>query len=113
MSGAYLFVVSMDVDPAYEDLFNEVYDDEHIPFLMEVPGVIATRRAKATAFRVAMAGEIHDRPAASPTYIAEYEIANPDVLTSPEWAAAVEKGRWPGDVRPHTSNRMQALYRLR
>jgi hypothetical protein len=35
----YLFVASMDVDPDKEDLFNEVYDTEHIPNLLKVPGV--------------------------------------------------------------------------
>ena len=35
----YVFVVAMDVDPEKEDLFNEVYDNEHIPFLLEIPGV--------------------------------------------------------------------------
>jgi hypothetical protein len=29
----YLFVASMDVDPAKEALFNEVYDTEHVPNL--------------------------------------------------------------------------------
>ena len=29
----YLFIVSMDVSPEKEDLFNEVYDTEHVPYL--------------------------------------------------------------------------------
>ena len=35
----YLFIVSMNVKTEYEDLFNEVYDDEHVPYLLKVPGV--------------------------------------------------------------------------
>jgi hypothetical protein len=35
------------------------------------------------------------------------------VLISPEWAKAVEAGRWPKEVRPFTRNRRHALYRLR
>jgi hypothetical protein len=35
------------------------------------------------------------------------------VLVSPEWARAVEAGRWPGEVRPYTRNRRHALYRVR
>ena len=27
----YVFIASMDVDPDKEDLFNEVYDTEHVP----------------------------------------------------------------------------------
>ena len=37
----YLFSAAMDVAPAQERLFNEVYDQEHVPSLLTVPGVIA------------------------------------------------------------------------
>jgi hypothetical protein len=42
----YLFIVSMDVEPEYEDLFNEVYDTEHVPNICKVPGVITAYRLK-------------------------------------------------------------------
>ena len=42
----YLFIASMDVDSEKENLFNEVYDQEHVPSLMEVPGVVAIARFK-------------------------------------------------------------------
>jgi hypothetical protein len=42
----YIFVASMDVDPDKEALFNEVYDTEHIPNLLKVPGVQAATRIK-------------------------------------------------------------------
>ena len=35
----YLFFASMDVVPEKEALFNEVYDQEHVPTLLKVPGV--------------------------------------------------------------------------
>jgi len=40
----YLFVASMDVDPDKEALFHEVYDTEHVPNLLKVPGVHAVTR---------------------------------------------------------------------
>ena len=40
----YLFTASMDVEPSKEALFNEVYDTEHVPMLLTVPGVIAVAR---------------------------------------------------------------------
>ena len=43
----------------------------------------------------------------TPNYTAIYEIDSPDVLSSAAWAAAGELGRWPGEVRPYTSNRHQ------
>ena len=108
----YLFIVSMDVDPEHEGLFNEVYDREHIPYLMQVPGVRAVSRLKGEPFAVAIGGEVKQMDAPSPVYTALYEIDGPEVLTSPEWSAAVEKGRWPTEVRQHTSNRRHALMRV-
>ena len=51
ITSKYLFVASMDVDPDKEDLFNEVYDTEHIPNLLKVPGVYAVTRIKANPSR--------------------------------------------------------------
>ena len=34
----YVFIASMDVDADKEALFNEVYDTEHVPALLKVPG---------------------------------------------------------------------------
>jgi hypothetical protein len=107
----YILVVSMDVDPAHEDFFNEVYDTEHVPYLLKVPGVHACTRAKGEPFQFAVGGEIKDVPAPSPVYTAIYEVDGPKVLTSPEWQKAVETGRWPS-VRPHTSNRSHALFKV-
>lgn len=109
---SYLFVVSMDVDPAHEDLFNDVYDNEHVPFLMEVDGVNRVTRGKSQAFAVAIGGGTKTVDAAKPSYTAIYEIDDPAVLASDAWAAAVEKGRWPSEVRPHTSNRHHAVFKI-
>jgi hypothetical protein len=35
----YRFIVSMDVKPEYEDIFNEVYDTEHVLNICNVAGV--------------------------------------------------------------------------
>ena len=40
----FLFSASMDVEPDKDALFNEVYDTEHIPLILKVPGVISARR---------------------------------------------------------------------
>jgi len=47
----------------------------------------------------------------APSYGALYEIEGPEVLAGPGWAKAVEAGRWPAQVRPHTRNRQHLLYR--
>ena len=110
IESAYVMMAAMDVDPEYEDLFNEVYDTEHVPYLLTVPGVRAVSRMKGEPFTFAIAGALKPMPAPSPVYTAIYEIDHPDVVTSPEWARAVEKGRWASEVRPHTRNRHHAVY---
>ena len=44
ITGNYLFIVAMDVTAEKEALFNEVYDTEHVPLLLKVPGVDETTR---------------------------------------------------------------------
>ena len=52
----YLFVASMDVDSDKEELFNEVYDTEHVPNLLKVPGVHAVTRIKGEPFAMSIGG---------------------------------------------------------
>jgi hypothetical protein len=109
----YLFVASMDVDADKEDVFNEVYDSEHIPNLLKVPGVRAVARLYGEPFAISLGGEEKKVAPDGPRYSAIYEIDSPEVLVSPAWARAVEAGRWPSDVRPYTRNRRHALYKVR
>ena len=39
MDSKYFFTAAMDIPANKEQLFNYVYDEEHIPYLSEVPGV--------------------------------------------------------------------------
>ena len=94
----YLYIAAMDVDPEKEDDFNEVYDTEHVPALLAVPGVLGATRYQALE--------------GSPKYIAVYEIENPDVPMSDAWVAAAESGRWPGEIRPFCSNRNRIVYKI-
>ena len=109
----YLFFASMDVEPDKEALFNEVYDDEHVPNLLKVPGVVSVIRIKAESFAITIGGERRSvAVGGEPAYTAIYEIESPDVLVSKEWAAAGEAGRWPGEVRPYTTNRRHTLQKV-
>src|SRR5215813_977785 len=105
----YVFVASMDVDSDKEALFNEVYDTEHVPNLLQVPGVYAVTRMKGEPFAVSIGGAEQQVAHEGPRYSAVYEIEGPHVLVSAAWAEAVERGRWPSQVRPYTRNRRHAL----
>ena len=109
----YLFVASMDVDPDKEALFHEVYDTEHVPLLLKVPGVHAVSRVEGEPFVIAIGGEEKHVPPPVPRHSAIYEIDGPHVLKSAEWIKAAEAGRWPAEVRPFTRNRKHALYKVR
>jgi len=97
MGSRYLYLVRMDVAHDHEVTFNEVYDAEHVPALLSVPGV---RR-----------GSRYRNPSPTdPRYLAAYELDSPQVMESAAWKTAGESGRWPKDVRPHTMNRHRVMY---
>ena len=102
---------AMDVEPSREQLFHEVYDKEHVPLLLTVPGVVSVTRVKVRPLELVIGGEkktiVFEN---EPKFNALYEVESPDVLTSDAWARAVDQGRWPGDVRPYTKNRRHILY---
>jgi len=111
--GKYLLLVSMDVDEEKESLFNEIYDQEHIPALLKVPGVISVQRAKTVKLTMNIGGQTLEMdPKDEPRYTAIYEITDPQVLTDAAWDAAVEKGRWGIEIRPFTKNRRHILKKL-
>jgi hypothetical protein len=109
----YEFIASMDVDPTKEALFNEVYDTEHIPNLLKVPGVLSVKRYTIEPLTLSIGGEKKKIVAeGEPRYSAVYELESPEVLVSATWTKAVEAGRWPAQVRPYTRNRRHVLRKL-
>jgi hypothetical protein len=72
--GDYLLLVTTDVDPAAEAEFNDWYDQEHLPGLSAVPGVLSGRR-----FLVTNASDRLRR------YLATYHLRDPQVHRSPPW----------------------------
>src|SRR5574341_1920575 len=108
----YVFSAAMDVEPGKEALFNEVYDQEHVPLLLNVPGVISVARFKTEELTLIVGGQRRTVVVETePRYNSFYEIESPEVLVSDAWAKAVDQGRWTGGVRPYTKNRRHVLYR--
>ncbi len=91
-STPYVFWVMMDVEPHREALFNELYDSEHVPLLLKLPGCVNVVRYRT------------DSPA-EPRYLAAYEVDRPDLPMSAEWNATSDIGRWKPEVRPYTHNK--------
>jgi hypothetical protein len=109
----YLFIASMDVDPDKEALFNDVYDTEHIPLILKVPGVLSATRTRMEPLTMMIGGEKKTIVAEhEPRYSAIYELESAEVLVSEAWAEAVDQGRWPTQVRPYTRNRRHVLRKV-
>ena len=109
----YLYLASMDIAPERAALLHQIYDTEHVPALLEVPGVRAITRATAEPFAMTMGGAVRNVEVGDePEFTAIYEIDSPEVLTSAAWAEAVERGRWPTEVRPYTRNVRQVLRKV-
>ena len=113
ISTNYLLMVSMDIEPEKEALFNEVYETEHVPCMLKVPGVVSVSRLTQEPLVMSIGGEEVTLVAeGEPKYTALYEVESPDVLVSEEWAKMVEEGRWADQVRPFTKNRRHVLRKL-
>jgi len=113
ITSRYVFIASMDVAPEREALFNEVYDREHVPNLLKVRGVRSLTRVRTASGSMMIGGAAKPLTGdGAPTYAAIYEIDSPDVLASAAWAEAVERGRWPTEVRPYTTNRHHIIRKV-
>ncbi len=88
----YVFWVMMDIEPDREALFNNLYDNEHLPLLLKLDGCV-----NAARYRTATPGE--------PRYLCAYEVARADLPMSKSWNDSSDIGRWKSDVRPYTYNK--------
>ena len=88
----YVFWVMMDVEPHREALFNDLYDNEHLPLLLKLDGCVNTVR-----YRTTTPGE--------PRYLCAYEVERTDLPMSQSWNDTSDIGRWKPEVRPYTSNK--------
>ena len=96
----YLYLVQMDVPPELEADFNRIYDEQHIPLISKVPGVLGIKRY------------VLEKPVEGvPKYAALYRVVSADVPQCPAWVKASDTGDWKPQIRPHTFNRKHALFK--
>ena len=88
----YVFWVLMDIEPHKEALFNDLYDNEHVPLLLKLPGCVNVAR-----YRTEAPGQ--------PRYLAVYEVENSELPMSKLWNDTSDVGRWKPEVRPYTYNK--------
>ena len=92
-----LLLNAMNIAPEAEDDFNAWYDEEHLPALGGVPGMLLARR-----YRSDEEGPDVRR------YIAIYHLESPDVTRSDAWKSAVDTP-WSARMRPHFSDHVRIL----
>lgn len=98
--GPYKYVVQLSIPQSIEVRFKELYDNEHIPALMAVPGVRA-----CTRYQLVWADTDE-----MPEHLAIYDVDGPDVPNSPEWHAASAVGQWGVEIRPHMRIRRHGMF---
>jgi hypothetical protein len=97
--GAAILHVMMDVEPAWDAELNAWYAEEHLPALLEVPGMLGARRyvdANWPSGGVTDADGRHQ-------YLAVYELVAPEVVDSEEYAKAAAMSPRTADLAPHIS----------
>ena len=92
-----LLIVHTDVAPEMEEEFNRWYNEEHIPRLLRVPGVLWAKRGMNT-------GE-------GQKYIAVYEHASGEVQKTAAYRETLETD-WTHKIRPYLLNFRREIYEL-
>ena len=92
-----LLIVRTDVMPEMEEEFNRWYNEEHIPRLLQVPGVLWAKRGMST-------GE-------GQKYIAIYEHESAEVQKTAAYREALETD-WTHRIRPYLRNFAREIYEL-
>ena len=101
-SGApFIYLVQMDIPAEHEAAFNRIYDTQHVPEILKVPGVRGC--ARYVLEKTNKSGFAR--------YLALYEMDRADVMDSPAWKQASDTGDWAPMIRPHTTNRSHTVMR--
>jgi hypothetical protein len=90
-----LLLNAMNAAPEQEADFNRWYDEEHVPALAAVPGVLCARRFRAVATTLQK-------------YVALYHMESPEVCATQAWLKAVDTP-WTQRIRPHMRDRLRIV----
>jgi hypothetical protein len=94
----YLYITIKDVDPEIEEEYAKWMNEEHMPDLLTVPGIIRALRY------VSHGG-------GSPKHMAVYEMASPDIPKGEAWshAAHTERSKY---MKAHWQGKAQNIFEL-
>ena len=95
LGAPYCMLITFEIAPEDEAEFNEIYDNDHIPKIMQLEGVsevirFKDRKPNENGFLV---------------YSALYFMAQEDLHLTAEWQALSDAGRWKPVIRPKVKSR--------
>ena len=79
----HIFCVLLSIPNEHETLFNEIYDTDHLPIMVTIPGV-----RDATRYKLQWSDN-----ADMQTYLALYRLDDPELPRSETWAKHAGMGR--------------------
>ncbi|HYC48008.1 MAG TPA: hypothetical protein VED01_21250 [Burkholderiales bacterium] len=91
-----LLMFATNVAREAENDFNNWYNEEHVPALRKVAGVLSARRFKTDE--------------GAPQYVALYHLSGPEVASSEAWKKAVETP-WTARIRPHMKDVLRLAFK--
>ncbi|HUI13631.1 MAG TPA: hypothetical protein VL048_09225 [Xanthobacteraceae bacterium] len=97
----YIYFLQQSVPPDLDGKFNQLYNTDHVPLMLQAPGVASCTRYK---LHYTESGDV-------PDYLAVYAIAGADTPRSPQWKMQTGRGAWPTQIRPHFTARRNGVYR--
>jgi hypothetical protein len=95
MDAPFGMMITFEVAPEDEQEFNDVYDNEHVPNILKLDGVLEVIR-----FRDASPNE-----KGFYVYSAIYFLAQENLHETAEWKTFSEIGRWAPEIRPKLKSR--------
>ena len=99
--GEHIYFLLQSIPAALDGKFNELYNGDHIPLMLQAPGA-----KSATRFKLQ-----YSESGGVPDYLAIYAIAAAGTPRSPEWKKQTNLGAWPTQIRPNFTARRNGVYR--
>ena len=87
--------ITFEIAPEDEAEFNDIYDNDHIPTILQLPGLLEVIR-----FRDAAPNE-----KGFLVYSAIYFMTKENLHETPEWKKLSDLGRWAPVIRPKVKSR--------
>lgn len=94
-AASYSMMITFEIAPEDEAQFNDIYDNDHIPNILKLNGVVEIIR-----FRDAKPNE-----KGFLVYSAIYLLAQENLHETPEWKELSDLGRWAPVIRPKVKSR--------